>query len=127
MLHITHKSWIKLVGTALLVIATFVGVSISSTVSASDLGIDYEVKKSITCLVFAKTLDLPKSTLNVYYKRIGEARYEPGAIYQIGYTTGMLDAYGYANSGKFGNYTLSRMDAAKNLYDMVGCTINESI
>ncbi len=129
MIHVTHKSCIKLVGAALLVVATFIGVGISGAVQAQsvDLHTTAEVKKAVACFSFARAQDLSEDVLNVYLKRIGKASDTAGAVYHLGYTEGMLDAYGYANASKFKDAGFARLDAAKHLYTLVGCTINESI
>ena len=133
MIHVTHKSCLKLVGAALLFIATLVGVSISSVANAAqpvDLSITHEVKKSVACFSFARAQNLGDEVLNTYLRRIGKASGTAGAVYQLGYNEGLLDAYGYANASKFEEFVsvkAARFDAAKALYKLVGCTINESI
>lgn len=129
MLHITHKSWIKLVGTALLVIATFVGVSISSIAVAAvvDMQITQEVKKSVQCFSYSRAMDLRQEVQRVYLRRIGEASGTAGAVYTLGYTEGLLAGLASSNAKVLGSYEAAKVHAAEYMYKLHGCTINESI
>ena len=127
---VTHKDLTNLVGAALLAVAAFIGVALSGVVQAQpvDLQITPEVKKSVACFSFARAQRLPTSTLDVFIKRIGKHSGDAGAVYWLGYSEGSLDAYGFSNSSKFGNsMELARIDAATNLYKLLGCTINVKI
>lgn len=129
MLHVTHKDCLKLAGALILGVAMFVAVSISSIAQAQivDLYVTAEVKQSVACFSFARAQGKGNEELNVYLSRIGKASESAGAVYHLGYNEGMLDAYGYANSSKFAGKVEARIDAAKQLYKLIGCTINESI
>lgn len=129
MIHVTHKSCLKWVGAALLTLATLVGVGISGAVQAQpvDLSVTQEVKKSIACFSLARAQNLGEEVLTTYLRRIGEASGTAGAVYHLGHMEGTLDAYGYANASKFKNAGFARLDAAKHLYKLLGCTINVEI
>ena len=124
----TDKSVRKYIITTLLVVAGIMGLSVHSAANAVDLQITQEVKKSVACFSFARAQRLPTSTLDVFIKRIGKHNGDAGAVYWLGYSEGSIDAYGFSNSSKFGNsMELARIDAATNLYKMLGCTINVKI
>ena len=96
-------------------------------VEEPDLSITDEVKKSVTCFVFARELKLGQDTQNIYLSRVGKASTTFGAVYQLGLDTGMLAAYGFANASKLGGIAAARFDAASKLYKLYGCNANESI
>lgn len=129
MLHVTHKSCVKWVGVALLVIASFMAVSVSSTANAqtTDLHITSEVRNAVACFAFARAQNLGHDVLDVYLKRIGKASGSAGAVYYLGYSEGMVDAYGFANASKLGGVKPAKLHAAINMYKLMGCTLNVSI
>ena len=130
MKHLTHTSWLKWIGGTIAALSVAIALSFSSAANAQtvDLSITAEVKKSVACFSFARAHGLRQETLAVYLKRVGKAQESAGAVYHLGYTEGMLDAYGYANASKFSNSNIeARIDAARSLYKLIGCTINESI
>lgn len=115
------------IGAVLLLIGALAGFN-AAQATALDLNITAEVKKSVSCFSFARAQRLPSSTLDTFIKRIGKHSGDAGAVYWLGYSEGALDAYGFSNSSKFGgSMELARIDAATNLYKMLGCTINVSI
>ncbi len=129
MKHHTHKTWLKWIGTGIAALSLVLTLSFSSAASAKtlDLSVTAEVKKSVACFSFARAHGKSEEVLDTYLRRIGKASESAGAVYHLGYTEGMLDAYGYANASKFTGKEEARLDAAKNLYKLIGCTINESI
>ena len=127
MKHVTHKSLVKRVSVVLVAVAAAMAISFSWAVQAQDMPTSAAAKSAVTCLVLARAQDLPASVSKLFLQRIGKAKYELGTAYWMGYATGMLDAYGFANSKKFESMELARLDAATHLYKMLGCTINESI
>ena len=129
MKHLTHTSWLKWIGGTIAALSVAIALSFSTAAQANpvDLSVTAEFKKSVACFSFARAHGLRHETLTVYLKRIGKAQGTAGAVYHLGYTEGMLDAYGYANASKFSGSVEARIDAAKTLYKLIGCTINESI
>ena len=117
-----------IVAIVLVALAASFGVVKAVQAQSVPLSITAEVKKAVTCFSLARSQGLGTEVTGVYLNRVGKAKGTYGAVYQLGYIEGSLDAYGFANSSKFGNSMgLARIDAAKNLYKLLGCTINEKI
>jgi hypothetical protein len=125
----TQKCIVKRILAAVAVITLLVGAGASSAVGAnpSDMYLSAHAKQSVICFVYARAQGLDEVTTGTFIKRIGKAKDTAGAIWTLGHTVGLLDAYGYANASRFGSAEAGRVDAARALYKMSGCTINEAI
>lgn len=126
MTNTRQQKW-SIVAIILVALAASVGGISAAQASTSDMQITAAVRQSVQCFSFARAHGLGKDVLGVYLKRVGKASGTAGAVYHLGYSEGMLDAYGYANASKFPSAGHARLDAAKQLYKLVGCTINVKI
>ena len=133
MLHITHKSWIKLVGTALLVLATFVGVSISSTVNAQTQSLGatpITIEKAavaVKCGILAIAGGLSTELIEQYVLVFEPYINNTDVGYEAGYTVGVLDTSGMLQADQYGSYDEARKAAALYFYKINKCTPHESI
>lgn len=119
MVHITHKSWVGIVGATIILVAAIMTLSVSTAVNAAPArGLDLtpEAHKAVACFAYARAQELPWRVQQVYLKRIGKAAGTAGAVYHLGYIEGIIAAHG-----------TNRVVAAKHFYKLMGCTINESI
>ena len=129
MRHMTHKSWLKLIGTALVSVSVVVAFSFSSASSAKplDMEVTQVVRKEVACFVYARYLGLGREAVGNHLRRIGEATKSAGAVYRLGYVEGMIEGLGSANAEKLGGFKAAKLHAAKHMYKIIGCDSNESI
>ena len=130
MKHITHRTWLTRIGVAILLVTAAITASVTSASSPQNvraLQLRPSHKKAVQCFTLARAAGMDTDVLTLYIQRIGEASGTAGGVYTLGYTEGTLDAWGAANSSRLGGYKKARLHAAKHLYKMTGCTINESI
>ena len=127
-----HTSIVKRISAGAVVIACIMGLTFTNVASANVIPADMPVSttayKAIQCFVFARAQSLPKDMVNFHLNAVGEEQKTAGGVFQLGYNGGLLDAYGYANSSKFGgSREAARRDAATKLYKLVGCNTNVTI
>ncbi len=129
MKHTTHKTWLTRIGVAIAIITVAVSASFNAASHAQDfdLHITPYVDKAVTCFVYAVFMQQPEKVLSLYTKRIGKAQGTAGAVYRLGYVTGLVDGVASANAQRLGGYEVAKVQAAEYLYKLVGCTINDSI
>lgn len=134
MVHVTHKSCLKLVGAALLVVATFVGVGISGAVQAQSLPYNVveqsAVKQAVVaarCGILASAMELDQNILNLYYAKVQGYEDNAEVVYEAGYTMGILDASVYFNVHGYATFEETRMAAATLHYARGKCAPYESI
>ena len=116
-----------IVGVLFLALAIGASFSGAAQASTSDMQISATAKQSVQCFALARAQRLNVDILELYIKRIGKASGTAGAVFWLGYTEGTLDAYGYAHASKFPSAQAARLDAATQLYKLMGCTINVKI
>ncbi len=79
-------------------------------------------KHSATCYILGREMKLPHYELKIFMDRIGKYNGHPLVTYAVGYTDGMLDAYGTSNTPHFGSFAAARLNAATSLYKLFGCS-----
>ena len=130
MKHHTHTTWLKWIGGTIAALSVVIGLSFNAAVHAqqpSDMQLTQEVQKAVTCFVYARHMQEPAEVMQVYLYRIGKASESAGAVYRLGYVEGLVDGLASGNSKALGGFKPAQLHAAKYLYNLIGCTINESI
>jgi len=119
-------SKIRITATALVICAILMGFSASGIVHAAEQTVA-TAEEAAKCYIFAEAKGDTPDTLIVFVRRLEKFSHNFSIIRTLGYYEGVLDTYGQINAEAFGSFDASRRDAAKNLYTLMGCTINVRI
>lgn len=125
----THTTWLTRIGVVILICTAAITASFSAASNAQDFDaqISPQVDKAVTCFVYARDKGASEEIQGVYLQRIGKASGTAGAVWRLGYVTGLVDGLASANAKQLGGFEAAKVHAADYMYKLIGCTINESI
>jgi hypothetical protein len=92
----------------------------------SDMQISQTGHKQIACFVYSRYIG-NEEAINIHLRRIGRETETAGAVYRLGYVEGLINGLASANAKRLGGYQVAQVHAAKFMYKVEGCTINEAI
>jgi len=126
----------KAIAGALVAVALLAGAANiaahAATLTQEQFNVQYEgdirsARAAAACAILAKFAGEDQITVGIFAKRVGKFKNHLNVSYTVGYTMGLLDAWGAANAARLGGYTKSRLHAAKHLYKLQGCNTGEVI
>ena len=84
-------------------------------------------KIQTSCYVYGKAMGKPHKEIAIFVSRVGKFKGTEAVLFQIGYVTGVLDAMGMVDAGKFGGYSNARVMAANHFYKVLKCSTAQSL
>ena len=84
-------------------------------------------KVQTSCYIYGRAIGLKQEQLAMFVSRVSKFKGHPAIAYQMGYVSGILDAFSMADAKRLGSQAAARVMAANHFYEVLKCNPAQSI